>query len=302
MNWITLVIANIAAIAIIASCTAQEEREAPVRADLPKLLELKHRTDELGFANLVRRSMSESEAFRRSLIQHEKQPVPGRTIGKACDDFRKLINAQTASLTGQAEYDLSRFQLNQQQIYDAIRGKRDLPVPEQFYGSFEGKWFGIWDQQEVDHHWGGYQAVEPKQTIEIAGQDAVTLLGYQYAWVGDGYGLNHVASSADGRRKFLLGYVVHIRDRDLDQEVVRRPHVGVIDGPGRLIWITSGEVFFEEMIPGKSRQEDRYFITGFRYSMDASTITATKAFQAVYARNSDQRKPWRGFEINLQVN
>lgn len=155
----------------------------------------------------------------------------------------------------------------------------------------------------MDHHWGPYTPVDPIGKFRNSEGAEVCLNGYQYAWVGDGYGLNHVASSTDGTKKYLLGYVIHLKDEKLEQEVVRRPHVGVIDGTDRLIWLTKSEVFFEEMIRGRGDVPDRYYIRGFRYSIDEvkRELSASEAFQVVYSRKADKREPWRGFKIKLLI-
>jgi len=284
------------------SVRAQDgDRSTPNQQSPPLLNELESRTDELGFASLVRRSTTEAEEFRRSLLAHDLEANGAHTIARACTTFRKLINKNVENSSDPEAYDLTRFQLDQQGIYDAIVGKHEMQKAGEIYGSFQGKWFGIWDQKRVDHHWDEYTTLKPAQSFEISGSEPVKLLGYQYAWVGDGYGLNHFASSPDGSRKFLLGYVVHIRDRDLKQEVARRPHLGVIDGPDRLIWITKSEIFFEEMIRGETKALDQYYITGFRYSIIQRELVAKNAFQSVYSRNPDKRKPWRGFDVDMRI-
>ena len=288
----------------------------PVAPNSPPLLaSLKKRTDHLRFDSLISVSTIEAESFRQSLLRDRESLA--HLVAKAAVQFRNGINEDTSpSLQNAAApdiYDLRRFQLDQDQWVDAIAGRRALPDPKLFYGSFAGKWYGIWDGEQVDHHWGDYVELQEAKNFTVNDQSEVSLMGWQYAWVGDGYGINHVASARDAAANFLLGYVVHIRDQDPEQEVVRRPHVGVIDGPDRLIWITKGEVFFEEMIRGSDDQSDRYYITGFRYRLEPKpndkpqanspgpTLIANEAFQVVYSRSAEQRQPWRGFPIDLHV-
>jgi hypothetical protein len=280
---------------------AQDVERALDQPSPPLLVELQRTTDSRGFAKLISRSMIEAETFRQSLFAGKSDTNSARGIAQACVSFRQWINQNVNHSSGQSTYDLARFRLDEQGIYDAMAGLSKITDPNQFYGSFQGKWYGIWDGKNVDHHWDRYTPMQPVPRFEVPGGEPVKCLGYQYAWVGDGYGLNHVASSADGSKKFLLGYVVHIRDQDLNREVVRRPHVGVMDGSGRLIWITAGEVFFEELIPGKTKAQDQYSITGFRYTFEEKQLVASKAFQAIYTRDSENRKPWRGFAIDLRV-
>ena len=272
----------------------------------PVLQNLKSRMDDLSFGHFVERSTREAELFRRSLIARRESPGGLNSIALACKRFQAAINQTGGNQVSESEHsdvgnDLSRFQLDQTGIENAIIGTEKAFRPNEFYGSFEGKWFGIWDGKKVDHHWGGYESLESPREIPIADQSPVMLLGYQYAWVGDGYGLNHVATTADGKLKYLLGYVTHIRDQDLTKEVARRPHVGVLDSPGRLIWITKREVFFEELIRGQSRDQDRYFISGFNYTVDSDSLLATEGFQAIYSRDKNKRVDWRKLAIDLKV-
>ena len=275
--------------------------------------ELNSRKDKLGFENLVSTSTVEAEKFRQSLLAKKNGFCKAQLIARACQQFAKLklapkkLTDANQKAEPKEQYSLGRFELTPEQIVDAIAGKRTIPNPSQFYGSFKGKWYGIWDGNEVDHHWGPYVVQDPAKVFQLNKNQSVKLVGYQYAWVGDGYGLNHVASSADGTKNFLLGYVIHLKDKDIQQEVIRRPHVGVVDGTDRLVWITRSEVFFEEMIRGKGQTSDRYYITGFRYSIDEAkntpnaTLSATDSFQVVYSRDANQRQPWRGFKIDLKI-
>ena len=122
----------------------------------------------------------------------------------------------------------------------------------------------------------------------------VTLTAVQYAWVGDGYGVNLSAGRGDAR--FLLGYVVHVKDRALRVETARRPHVGVALPGGGLCWVTAGGVYFERVFRDDAGGE-RYAITGFEYEDDANGEPAIrKAFRAVYTRAPADRPAWAAFD------
>lgn len=277
---------------MIALMLVQDAKPQDVRK--PPVLEvLERRTDELSFDNFLKRSTVEAERFRRDLLRVSKDQnaTKAEAVAKASADFRLSVEKQVQEATNE-RYSLSRFTLHPQQIVAAIAGARPLPDPQQFYGSFEGKWYGIWDKRKVDHHWGEYVPRKPVRDYAVDGK-SVRLNGYQYAWVGDGYGLNHVCSSADGKQNYLLGYVVHIRDQNVEQEIVRRPHVGVIDGTDRLIWITKGEVFFEEAIRTGDPSTHRYYITGFNYTWKNDAVVLRDGFLAVYSRDPSKREPWR---------
>lgn len=276
----------------------QTNRAVSGRTDEPPLLrQLKLRTDALGFDSLLPRSCRESEAFRQSLLKDGK--LGARLIGAACESFRTDENIKRFADRG--SYDLSRFRLGPDQIVDAIAGTRKLPKAGEIYGAFQGKWYGLWEDNRVDHHWGACVDLSPPAKIDLHPEGILNLVAYQYAWVGDGYGLNHVIRTSDASQQYLLGYVVHVVDENLERESIRRPHVGVFDGPDRLIWITRSEVFFEEMVRGETPEQDRYLITGFRYSADQNVLEANQAFQSVYSRNPDRRLPWRGKDIQIHV-
>lgn len=309
-------------------------QKAKDREAAPLWDQLNSRSDDLGFDSFLRTSTIEAETFRQSLLaKNEGQPSDAELIGQACLRFREIVNSGSSNESGDSgggpTFNLSHFELKPDQFVDAIKGTRSIPDPQTFYGSFAGKWYGLWEENEVDHHWGDYVKLEQPLSFvaddSSTGDDAkgsggakvdeapddrdsVNLIGYQYAWVGDGYGLNHVAQSVDGKENFLLGYVIHVKDKDLEKEVIRRPHVGVIDGTDRLIWITKGEVFFEESISDSNGS--RYFITGFRYEIksdeNGKRLLANDGFQAVYSRAEfplprRDRMPWRGFEVSIDV-
>ncbi len=297
-------LAGMIAIGANASTSLGQSEQAAKKAENPPLIDnLKSRTDSLRFEELIRRSTVESELFRRSLFETETPKI--ELIAKACTQFRDSEELKDfLSRDNHQGFDLSRFTLDASQIQSAISGERTIPDPFTFYGSFEGKWFGMWEKNEVDHHWGPYVVLEPATNFPIASdnqKDSIQLKGYQYVWVGDGYGINHIVSSKDGKQNYLLGYVVHLKEADPTKEVVRRPHVGVFDGPDRLIWITRSEVFFEETIRGLSPQLSSYFITGFRYSIEANKLTASEVFRTVYSRNPKNRLPWRGEAMKFSV-
>ncbi len=285
--------------------------------ELPPLyVDLLKRSDDLGLEQLIARSTKAAAAFRETLVVNDQ--ALARLIANASIQFRAQFNREIQASTDESSntkrYDLLRFQLTSDEMVAAIVGYRSLEKPAELYGAFAGKWYGLWEQLEVNHHWGKYVELPKPKLFSGEGVSDVQLLGYQYAWVGDGYGINHVVSTTLSKETFLLGYVIHLADQDLEKETARRPHVGVIDGPKRLIWITKGEVFFEELIQGTDNQPDRYVITGFRYRLhsDANqnpetaeqevTLFGNEAFQAVYSRSPAQRLPWQGFKIDLQVN
>ena len=287
----------------ISSQQANSERVATSQDNVPTLrTELESRDDALSFDQFVQRSTLECEAFRQRLLTgHDNQPSI-ETIIAACVEFNK--QAQPL-LIGKAS--IENFSLDPKTLIQRVKGdKKTLELAPDTYAAFAGKWFGRWDGSDVDHHWDRYQTQVPPLEISDGTEPGSILLGFQYAWVGDGYALNHLAKddkSNPHRAAYLLGYVIHLNEKNLLDETARRPHVGIIDGPDRLIWITADEVFLEEVIRDANGVESKYSITGFRYEADpkhAGRLIAQQGFQAIYARDdSSPRTPWFPFSIDI---
>lgn len=249
------------------------------------------------FEAFVEEATVESEIFRRRVLA-ERDPdiADADLLAEAILKFRELAPDY---LHGRK--DITGFKLSKKMIIEAINGTKRISS-RSAYGRFKGKWYGLWDKMSVDHHWG--KIVEPKQPqrVEIDGDEPVWIRSYQYCWVGDGYGLNMIATENTDSESgdFLLGYVVHVENGDLNKSTKRRPHVGVFVDRGKLIWITAGEVFLEEsyqVSPGV----DAYAITGFFYKVKDGTLRTTKCFQAVYTRKPDNRPEWYSFPLKLHV-
>ena len=249
------------------------------------------------FDTLLERSVVESERFRRRLIAR-RQNRPGSDadlVARAIVEFRRQA---PQPLDGRVP--LSAFYQDVDDLVRALEEGQGRVLGEEVFGAFRGKWFGRWDGNDVDHHWGRYAALHPAPVFR-ADENSVRLDGYQFAWIGDGYGFNHVCSvPGNPWNRYILGYVVHVKDGNLAQETARRPHVGVDAGPGRIIWITAGEVFLEESFIDLDGS-DAYAITGFFYRLEGDTLTATRAFQTVYTRKAHDRPTWFSFSVNIRV-
>ena len=197
-----------------------------------------------------------------------------------------------------------------------IRGSETCPEAAETFGPFEGKWFGRWAEFDVDHHWS--RVVGPDQH-SFAKEFPDLQIGWQFAWIGDGYGVNHCLSfEQQGRTKrFILGYTEHLQDGDFTKIVARRPHVGIHAGSGKLIWITAREVFFEETHSNDDGDLESYSIIGFNYGevtpkapaddstklglqvkTDASNKLMLKdGFVARYSRDRNRRESFRAFPL-----
>ncbi len=249
------------------------------------------------FDAFVAEATVESELFRRRVLAGDDLDVANaELLAAAILRFR-----EQAPNYLREHKDINGFSLSKEAITGAIAGKRRISSGRA-YGGFKGKWYGLWDKMSVDHHWGRIVEPDKPQRVEIAGDEPVWIRSRQYCWVGDGYGLNMIATADPDSRSgdFLLGYVVHVEQGDLNRPTKRRPHVGVFVGEGKLIWITAGEVFLEEsyeISPGM----DAYAITGFFYRVTDGTLQTTRCFQAIYTRKPDNRPEWFSFPLELRV-
>jgi hypothetical protein len=263
----------------------------------PGIAHLQNAKGGKGFQIFIEESLRESENFRRQLLSGQNKDfintnLLAGAIGRFCDETRIYLKDRKG---------IDGFKLSESEVREAIQGKK-LPSANIVYGGFTGKWYGRWDQMLVDHHWGKIVGFDRPVRIEIEDQKPVYLRSYQYCWVGDGYGLNVVASD-DGiseSRDFLLGYVTHVQNGDMNKPTKRRPHVGIYVGKDKLIWITGGEVFLEECYK-TSEGVDAYAITGFFYTVTDGTLETKGCFQANYTRENNLRPDWFSFKLNLKI-
>jgi 7,8-dihydropterin-6-yl-methyl-4-(beta-D-ribofuranosyl)aminobenzene 5'-phosphate synthase len=249
------------------------------------------------FDAFFQESTVESELFRRRLLAG-KNPnfINTDLVAEAILKFRK----QAPQYLG-GHKDLQGFNLSKKMIIKAISGKKHISS-SRAYGRFTGRWYGLWDKMKVDHHWSEITEPDKPLRVLINGDKPVWIRSYQYCWVGDGYGLNMIATENPYSQTgdFLLGYVIHIENGDITRPTKRRPHVGIFVDDSKLIWITAGEVFLEEIYEASSGVE-AYAITGFFYKVRDKILQTTQCFQAIYTRKPDNRPKWFSFPLKLQV-
>ena len=251
------------------------------------------------FEVFVPESVSAAMELRQSLLKSNRFESQATTLQRLSKRFAVHYRERQKQAEGPSLFDFSQIDFE-----SAIRGNSKCPTAQAAYGSFSGKWFGRWADRDVDHHW---SRVVPPGELAFATKHPQFQVGWQYAWIGDGYGINHCLSFKEqGRvKRFLLGYTEHLVDGDFERIAVRRPHVGISAGPGKLIWITAKEVFFEE-----SRFADKddkgsspkYSIVGFRYLANGTDeLAASGGFVTEYSANPENRSPFRDFESSFSA-
>ena len=238
-----------------------------------------------------------ADKFRRELI---RRGVSGQrkanVIARACLLFREKVASGSDEVVS-----LRKFKISEKQIVRALEGDSRGGRGSRTFDSFAGRWYGKWDKLVVDHHW--YPAVTFSPRMKIDGFHDLYIETGQFAWVGDGYGWNIIASTGiKEKKRFVLGSVYHVENEDPNRVREHRPHVGVVCGEDRIIWITRGEIFFEEKAESNRQHPERYTITGFRYIFDGKRLRSREnAFQAIYTRTKEVRPDWKKFWVGIVV-
>ena len=246
--------------------------------------------------DLFVKGVKEADKFRRGLLQKNASGLTqAEVLSEAIVRFQKLAGDHVSKENG-----VKGFKVKKKSLLRAIQGEKTKLQPTNAFTAFDGKWYGIWDKWEVDHHW--YPQINQNPPLGLQAFNDIWIHAVQFAWIGDGFGWNIVASEKqDSKDFFILGTVYHVRDKDPKQVYLHRPHVGISLEPDQLIWLTHKEIFLEERWPLKGDFPERYAITGFNYQMsgDSRLSVVGNSFQAVYTRKPDLRYPWRQFWINL---
>ena len=245
----------------------------------------------------LKEGVIQADKFRRELL---RQGASGRRqidlLARACIQFGEQMSNRTDGFES-----LDGFKIKERLFLKALEGDSRAKRWARVFDGFQGEWFGKWDEMLVDHRW--FPSVSFDSRLRIDGFHDVFIRDGQFAWVGDGFGWNIIASeTADINKGFVLGSVYHVQGGDLLQVQEHRPHVGIICGDRRLIWITRGEVFFEERFKGSGKLADRYVITGFRYQISGGRVTNSgNAFQAIYTRDRNQRPNWKEIWVGISA-
>lgn len=239
--------------------------------------------------------IEKAETLRRRLLAGSPDAPSGAT-GVA--DMIRDFQTATATATGVGgaapalRYLVDKFDVTAERLTRQIRGD-DAIAPEAF-DAFTGRWFGRWDESDVNHDWLPSTNYSPPRAI-AAGHPPIRSL--QYAWISNGFGWNYLSSrDGDPNRNYVLGMVYYFSHPNYRDIIEEKPHVGFADGPTRLVWITEFELYLEEAFPESiSGQSDCYVITGLRHNLfnshpDVSSARVSPhAVQAIYTRDPSDR-------------
>ena len=264
-----------------------------VRAEHPLIPDAYSRIPE----SRLKEGVIEADKFRRSLLV---KGASGQTrievLARACLQFQTKLSGAPKGIRS-----VEDFKISEKLFLAAAEGSRRWKKWPRTFDAFTGEWFGKWEQTEVDHQWFSTKSFPSAERYQ--GFHDVYLLAGQFAWIGDGFGWNLIASAGEeGREAFVLGSVYHVQDQKIDLVRQHRPHLGVVCSKQQLIWITAGEVFFEEGFQGKERAEDSYVITGFRYRFLGQQVSNNgRSFQAVYTRDRRKRPEFEDFWLGISA-
>jgi len=283
-----------------ATNAAKPKKDVDPELELPGIKELAALGRPL--SKFVPESVSAAMKLRESLLTDSGSESRAKAIQKLSGSFAAVYNEPKRNNLPPglpALFDFSSIDFEA-----SIRGTESCPNVTETFGPFTGKWYGRWAEMEVDHHWS--RVVKPNEHSFTAGFPDFQV-GWQYAWIGDGYGVNHcLGFEEQGRTKrFILGYTEHLEGGDFEKIVARRPHVGIYAGPGKLIWITAREVFFEETHSNDDGKLDSYSIIGFNYVQETrdgkELLIVRDGFVAEYSTDPELRVPFVSLALGDSV-
>ena len=228
-----------------------------------------------------------SNGLRQKLL---KQTATGERLAevicRVVADFQQQLPGKLAG--GRP---VAAFEMTPERLLAQLRGEIDLNADA--FAGFDGRWFGRWDQMNVNHDWRPARryAAPKKFAADLPAIEAI-----QYAWISNGFGWNYLASlDGSGGGNCVLGMVYYFEDPDYGTIVGETPLVGFADSPTRLVWITSDSVYLEEVFGPPSRP-DTYVITALRHDLLGDEPTVSReAVQATYTRVPEMRPAFRKF-------
>jgi|GEM_PF-1261957 len=204
---------------------------------------------------------------------------------------------------------IGHFNLNAERIAAQLSGEGALSAAS--FAAFDGRWFGRWEDSNVNHDWQPTVAyATPRKTED----DLPMIQSLQYAWISNGFGWNYLvakpsqnsqvvsSNSEKANKSYVLGMVYYFDGKDFLTIRGEKAHVGFSDSPNRLIWITEQEVFMEEVFPMQNASETTYAITAMYHDLfSPQPSVASRGTQAIYTRDPGNRPAFRKFQWSLRV-
>lgn len=154
----------------------------------------------------------------------------------------------------------------------------------------------------VNHDWRPTEVFDPPLENQVAGTGDKTLERFpklravQFAWIGNGFGWNYLASLDEaGEKNVVLGMVYYLEAPEYRRVTGKTPLVGYADGPRRLVWITETDIFLEEVVLTELDQR-QYVITGFKHDLlGPKRAVSGEGVQAIYTPDPTQRPAFQKF-------
>jgi len=232
--------------------------------------------------------LRKADSLRRALLTTDSTGKSG--VERITEKLAEFQSASRPHLVGHAS--IADFRFPTERLHDQLNG-RDKISPNSF-DAFDGRWFGIWGESEVNHDWQPTQTFAPPKAYADV---SLKLQSLQYAWISNGFGWNYLVSlPSDGcelakkQRSCVLGMVYYFTGDNFETISGSKAHVGFVDSPTRLVWITEREVFLEEVFAGDTPSKDTYVITAMYHDLLSDSPTVSRvATQAVYTRNPANR-------------
>lgn len=232
------------------------------------------------------RGLREAEGLRRKLLAADPDGVPSlHRICEAVTDFQAASAELLSERRPVGSFDMSATRLTEQ-----LKGQAEL-APDSF-SAFGGRWFGRWGKDEVNHDWQPTRTFAKPKRYDGSG---LQVHGLQYAWISNGFGWNYIVSPTNQAADkpsfpYVLGMVYYFDGGDFETIQGEKAHVGFVDSPTRLVWITEREVFLEEVFPNAAPEETVYAITAIYHDLLSENPTISeRATQAVYTRSPSDR-------------
>lgn len=247
-----------------------------------------------GQTSQIAHGLEEAEKLREKVIAKNSAGVStAELICEKLSAFKKEVSANLPNGIAVASFDMTSDRLMRQ-----LEGEVELSAD--VFAAFDGRWFGRWADAEVNHDWQPVERYSPQKKIDGI-EPRIDAL--QYAWISNGFGWNYLVTNPNalnreaGTRPYVLGMVYYFDGVDFRSIRGEKAHVGFVDSPTRLVWITAKEVFLEEVFPAVDPAKKTYAITAMYHDLLSNQPSVSKrGTQAVYTRSPQSRPAFRVFE------